>query len=279
MKKFIYCFSIIVLYSIITCSVSWGVCLQPSQYAIGGTLTVDGVQITASTDAGYVIKVTMEDGSDFINVDDIPIDNDGLNSSDSYTISIPIKSAVEATCNIGGANDGDTVIIHVYYNGTEYKVDSPIDGEITVAEGVSTVTEYLITAYSPKTLTINDNNINGTITPSPSAAEYQYDTEVTLTATPDSGYLFSSWTGDVEDSSSATTTIFMDEDQTVSASFVADTGSGGGSTSVSASDSGGGCFIKTADGGIKLKPSLLFTISISGFLILMIIGFIKYCKE
>ena len=220
MKKFLYCFAVIFLYFMVTASMSWGLCLQPSQYAIGGSLTVDGIQITAGTDDGYVIQVRQEDGTEFENVDDDPTDDNGLNPSNNYTISIPVISDSEPSCNPGGAQDNDIVIIHVYHYGTEYKVVLPTDGEITVDTAASGVTVYNITAYSPRILDIEDPD-HGSITPSPAAAggEYPYDTEVTLTATPDNGYVFSSWTGDVDDPSSPTTFIIMDTDQNVSANF------------------------------------------------------------
>lgn len=219
MRKTFYCLAILSLCSLVTCSIAWGVCLLPSQYKISGTLTVDGIQVTADTDEGYVLQVRKEDGTEFTNVDDDPTDDDGLNpSNDFYSISVPVYSDEE--CNPGGADDEDIVTIHVYHYDAEYTVISPTDGEITVDADVSTVTEYNITAYSPRILTITDPD-NGSITLDPTAEgnEYAYGTEVELTATPAGSYVFSGWTGDVEDESAPTTTIIMDADQTVSASF------------------------------------------------------------
>lgn len=59
----------------------------------------------------------------------------------------------------------------------------------------------------------------GTITPTVGTHDYDEDTEVTITATAESGYKFDSWTGDVADTSATTTTVTMDADQTVTANF------------------------------------------------------------
>ncbi|MCE5249036.1 InlB B-repeat-containing protein [bacterium] len=64
-------------------------------------------------------------------------------------------------------------------------------------------------------------NINGWGTTNPSVGDYKYDegAVVSITATPATGYLFTSWTGDVASSTSATTTVTMNGDRTVTANF------------------------------------------------------------
>ena len=75
------------------------------------------------------------------------------------------------------------------------------------------------------TLTTTANpSAGGSITRSPDAASYAAGTVVTLTATPASGYVFSSWGGDAS-GSSATTTVTMNANTSVTANF---TTSGGG---------------------------------------------------
>jgi hypothetical protein len=69
-------------------------------------------------------------------------------------------------------------------------------------------------AYS---LTINQTG-NGTVTLDPSGGVYIAGTTVTLTAVPDEGWQFGSWSGDA-DGSQNPVEIIMDENKTVSAIF------------------------------------------------------------
>lgn len=73
-----------------------------------------------------------------------------------------------------------------------------------------------IVGCGPPDLTINVNGSGSTT----GAGIYNEDTEATISATPDPGWTFVNWTGDaVADPNSATTTITMDDDKTVTANF------------------------------------------------------------
>jgi uncharacterized repeat protein (TIGR02543 family) len=67
------------------------------------------------------------------------------------------------------------------------------------------------------TLTTNINP-SGAGSVSPLSGEYQPDTQVTLTASPASGYIFAHWSGDVS-GTTPTITITMDSDKTLTANF------------------------------------------------------------
>ena len=69
------------------------------------------------------------------------------------------------------------------------------------------------------TLTIEVNG-KGTTEPAPGVYEYHEGTEVEITAVPADGHRFREWTGDVADPGSATTTITITSDKTVTANFV-----------------------------------------------------------
>ena len=108
----------------------------PIPARIGGTVTVDGIPLTEATDAGYTFKVTKQDGSDYVDLNGDPAqDTDGLNASDWYLIDIPIY---DATDQPSGASPGDTAVIHVYKDGAELTVTSPVNGQFTVGDGGST---------------------------------------------------------------------------------------------------------------------------------------------
>jgi len=67
------------------------------------------------------------------------------------------------------------------------------------------------------TLTIKEST-GGTTNPSPGNHNYEYGTEVSIEAIPDSGYEFSNWRGDVSDTTNPVK-ITMDSDKSVIASF------------------------------------------------------------
>ncbi len=93
---------------------------------IGGTVTINGVQLTRTTDTGYSFTVTRESGT----VYDPPAeDTDGLNAADFYSINIPIYDANDQP---NGAKPGEAAQIHVYNNGVSLTVTSPNTGKFLV---------------------------------------------------------------------------------------------------------------------------------------------------
>ena len=102
----------------------------PQPYRIGGTVTIDGVQLTQSTDTGLIIKVTKADGTAYTDTYGNPSeDGDGLNTSDFYLIDLPIYSAMDQP---GGGRSGETAFIHVYLDNKKLYVSNPMDGRITI---------------------------------------------------------------------------------------------------------------------------------------------------
>lgn len=99
---------------------------------VGGAVTVDGTQLTQATDTGYTFTVTKQDGTAY---DPAAEDTDGLSSSDMYIIDIPIY---ESTAQPGGAQPGETAIIHGFLDGNELTITSPANGEMTVGTSGST---------------------------------------------------------------------------------------------------------------------------------------------
>lgn len=69
------------------------------------------------------------------------------------------------------------------------------------------------------TLTIEIAAGSGTTIPSEGNHKIEADTEKEISAHPDVGYEFDYWLGDVADTNSATTTVYMDEDKTVKVYF------------------------------------------------------------
>ena len=74
--------------------------------------------------------------------------------------------------------------------------------------------------FSPIMHTLNIHfSGNGSTNPAPGNHDYMEGIAVSITANPASGWQFDSWTGNVADPSSATTTITIDSDKTATASF------------------------------------------------------------
>ncbi len=89
---------------------------------------------------------------------------------------------------------------------------------ITINNDYTITANFSIIIIEGYTLTILANGNGAT---SPPVGNYFYGIEevVNISATPDAGWQFDGWTGDVADSSSASTTIIMDSDKTVTANF------------------------------------------------------------
>jgi uncharacterized repeat protein (TIGR02543 family) len=92
--------------------------------------------------------------------------------------------------------------------------------------GSSSTANYIYSIYAnytpsaPPQYTLTTNVVgNGTITLNPPGGVYDAGTVVTLTAIPDSGWLFSSWSGDLSGSTNPTT-ITMNSNKNVTATFI-----------------------------------------------------------
>ncbi len=104
---------------------------------------------------------------------------------------------------------------------THYLFSSWSDGgaashTITVGSSPATYTANFQTQYQLNTSASPAGG--GTVSPA-SGAFYGAGTEVNLTATPNKGYVFTGWTGEVANSSTARTTLTMSAPETVTATF------------------------------------------------------------
>jgi peptide/nickel transport system substrate-binding protein len=130
-----------------------------------------------------------------------------------------------------------------YYSGHLGPVDANAAFSTTLASFVPTVTPnttYYFIAYvwfgdtvhqgevlefttlNTYTLTVNKVS-SGTVTVNPAGGTYDYGTVVTLTASPGTGWHFVSWSGDAT-GTALTTTVTMDGNKTVTATFAINTG-------------------------------------------------------
>ena len=120
----------ILIFAILLLSISFNSEAGPSLPArVGGSVTVDGAELTRAASAGYVFSVTTKDGKDFVPPAE---DRDGLNKRGKYIIDIPIY---DPTGQPEAAKPGSTAVIHVFLKGVELRVVSPSRGEFVVGKG------------------------------------------------------------------------------------------------------------------------------------------------
>jgi len=152
------------------------------------------------------------------------------------------KEKYDLTITVSPAGSGTTVPAAGTH---EYEEDEVVTITATAATGyefdhwsgaaTGTTTSATVTMTSDKTLTAHFTEVapvtytltmavapagSGTTTPAVGTHDYDAGTVVDITATPASGYQFDSWTGDVANANSATTTVTMNADETVTANFV-----------------------------------------------------------
>ncbi len=108
---------------------------------------------------------------------------------------------------------GGTGVQYVWSNWSD---SGAISHSITVPSSATTYTAAFTTQYQ-LTTAANPSN-GGTVSPL-SGSFYAAGAVVPLTATPNAGFAFSSWTGNVANASSASTTITMSAPQSVTANF------------------------------------------------------------
>ncbi len=144
-----------------------------------------------------------------------------------YTLTITTNGNGGASGATGPHNEGTVVSITATPGiGAQFDNWSGDDGTIAnVNSANTTITmngNYSITAnFSPApdvTLTMAVNG-SGSTSPAVGASPYPANTVVNITATPDAGWQFDNWSGNVGNPSSATTTVTMDADKTVTANF------------------------------------------------------------
>jgi uncharacterized repeat protein (TIGR02543 family) len=146
----------------------------------------------------------------------------------THTLTIVLKGAGSVSPSIGDhiCSEGSIVSITATPG-----INTRFDGWTgKVADASSTSTT--VTMDSDKVVTASFSDISeithtltlevkgaGSVTPSVGSHSYTEGTAINITATPDTGYRFDGWTGEVGDASSASTMVTIDSDKTVVANF------------------------------------------------------------
>ena len=197
-----------------------------------GDATVATLKISAVGNPGYStpIYVTITSLGD---KDGNPISATPVNVSVQLSGAPPSYTLSMATN--GGGSTTPAVGHHLYPADTVVNISATPDagwqfvnwsGEVADPDSASTT----VAVNTNKTVTANFNQITYTLTmavngggstiPAVGTHPYPVGTVVNITATPDAGWRFVNWTGDVADSNSANTTFTTNTDKTVTANFM-----------------------------------------------------------
>jgi uncharacterized repeat protein (TIGR02543 family) len=164
-----------------------------------------------------------------------------------------------------GLDNGNAIAVDqegaAYVTGSTDSADFPTKNPIQKSHGGGDADAFIAkisfsgstsTTYS---LTITAGN-GGTTNPASGSYTYDEGTEVSVNATPNSGYVFVAWSGDVT-STANPITITMDANKSITANFTqkSDSGGGGGGGG-DGGDGGGGCFIATASYGTPMAEEV-----------------------
>jgi hypothetical protein len=148
-------------------------------------------------------------------------------------LTVNVSPNVGGTIQVGEVTADSYPYTRTYHGGVQVKLEAmPAAGYVftnwsgALSDDINPTTVVIdctkiITAHFSKivhTLTMQTNG-NGSINPSVGTYEYSDGAVVSITATPNSGWQFDSWTGGIADPSSTTTTLVIDSDKTVTANF------------------------------------------------------------
>jgi len=197
---------------------------QAATYTHGATVSLQAVAAEGYEFAGWSGAVT---GS--ANPVEIVMD-----SSKSVTAAFTVKTYTLTTSATNGSvvrspesttyTHGSTVSLQAVaaegYHFTGWS--GAVTGSSNPVNLVMDASKSVTAAFAANTYTLSISASNGTVTANPSQATYTHGQVVTLTATPSTGYSFSSWSGDAS-GTAASTTITMDANKSVTAAFTLNT--------------------------------------------------------
>ncbi len=197
---------------------------QAASYTHGSTVSLQAVAAEGYEFAGWSGAVS---GS--ANPVEIVMD-----SSKSVTAAFTVKTYTLTTSATNGSvvrspdsatyAHGSTVSVQAVaaegYHFTGWS--GAVSGSSNPVSLVMDASKSVTAAFAANAYTLSISAANGAVTASPSQATYTHGEVVTLTATPSTGYGFSSWSGDAS-GTAASTTVTMDGNKSVTAAFTLNT--------------------------------------------------------
>ncbi len=209
-----------------------------SNPAAGGMTTGSGaynagssVTVTATPNNGYTFVSWTDNGTIAstsptytfaLNANRTLVANFAINT---YTLALsPNPAAGGTTSGAGSFNAGSSVTATATPNTGYTFVNWTDNGTIASTNATYTFTlnanRSLVANFSANTFTLNVTATNGTVVKNPSQANYNSGSTVQLTATPNSGYTFTSWSGDATGSTNPLT-VTMNANKNITANFTA----------------------------------------------------------
>jgi len=205
--------------------------------SVNGTVTRDPVQatythgqtvtLTAVPATGYSFSSWSGDLSGTVASATITMDGNKSVAAgftiNSYTLNTSgANGSITKNPDKSTYNHGETVTLQAVpaegYNFVNWSGD--LAGSANPATLVMDSNKTVAAAFATNTYTLQTNATNGSVTRTPDQASFAHGETVTLTAVPATGYSFSGWSGDAS-GSTATVTITMNADKSVTAGFTA----------------------------------------------------------
>jgi uncharacterized repeat protein (TIGR02543 family) len=149
--------------------------------------------------------------------------NYNLIPSNQFAVVLSASPAVGGTTNGSGSYDsGSNVTVtatprtgYAFINWTKGGTEVSTNSSYTFALTANTT---LVANFEIKTYSLNVTAQNGTVSKDPNEQTYAHGTEVKLTATPATGYEFSSWSGDASGNNNPLT-VTMNSNKNITANF------------------------------------------------------------
>ena len=204
---------------------------------IGGTVSGGGlfnagtsVTATAVANAGYVFSNWTEAGvvvSTNANYTFTLAGNRTLaaNFTAQYSVTLSSLAIAGGTTTGGGLyNAGASVTVSavptVGYTFTNWTEGTTVVSTLKDFTFPISANRVLVANFAINMYVLNVTALNGTVAKNPNQTTFSHGTSVQLTATPNSGYSFTSWSGDAAGTTNAAT-IIMTSDKNVTANFSA----------------------------------------------------------
>jgi len=193
-------------------------------YTAGSSVTV-----TASANAGYTFVSWTDNGtiastsSSYtfpLSANRTLVANFTINT---YTVTLSSNPAAGGTTTGAGSfNAGSSVTVTASANNGYTFVNWTENGNIASTSSSYTfplnANRALVANFAANTYTLNVTSANGTVVKNPNQATYNNGTTVQLTATPNPGYTFTSWSGDATGSVNPLT-VTMNANKNITANY------------------------------------------------------------
>ena len=214
-----------------------------SSPAAGGTTTGSGsfaagsdLAITANANAGYTFVNWTENGAVVSASSNFQLT---LNSNRSLVANFRVIPAsqfaviLSSSPAAGGTTDGEGAysagtsvtisavpnIAYTFTNWTDKASGAVVSSSASYTFALS-ASRTLVANFVIKTYTLNASGSNGTVSKSPTQATYNHGSSVVLTAIPNPGFVFTSWSGNATGSVNPLT-VNMNSNKNITANFTA----------------------------------------------------------